>query len=835
MESTKLLVIAFLIKFLARNHIFKYIREKYGHDASKLCRSYEKLSLRKQKVELDLNFLVKCRKENLSPKFADPKLSIRSPEKLKKKISKLIIQTEIKNKHTIKKTILKDLRNTIQQIQNKTSFLTHQALKYKVRLNVAYKKGKWQDVHEKKLQNLLISTSNNNILSNDDFSRKTIHNFSSYILSEKEVNVLSRTLDDYVPFKTDVRRMEVEFEKFYQTILPHTSNLGVTQKSRLKSKFLNVFHEYSNIKCPWKDKRIVEGLMQNNEIVLLKQDKGRGVVILNKNDYINKSLEFLSDSQFVKLDVDPTKSFQTKIQTTLRKMKTSFAKNVYTKIYPSSSQPGLFFGLAKVHKVPINSENVEDLPLRPVISNCGTATYEVSKHLASVLAPLTKNVYTVNDTRDFINKLKLMTVNDGEKVVSFDVSSLFSNVPLDYTIEVILRKIYTEKLIKTKLKKQQFKELLELCTKELHFSFNGEMFRQVDGVAMGSPLGPVLANIFMAELESQLIPKLSHNLSVWFRYVDDTFTIIRDGEIENVKNVLNSFHPKIKFTHEVETGKHLAFLDVSVHRNTDNSFSTSVYRKPTDTNVYIHWKAHAPKIWKIGTLKGLFRRAFLISSNDIFLQQEIDFLKNVFIMINKYPKKVVNNTLKAVKDKINRDREAQLGGREVLNIPPVEVDTEVTHPAVILPFTGLKGENIVRGFKNVLRDTLPQNVVPRFVYKGKKLGSFFRIKDKIDDNHKSNLIYGYTIPGNETGYDYIGMSKVRHGTRVYEHLNTDKGSAIFQHKEAHNISPTPDNFDILAQNYNGWLERRICESLYARDYQPLLNKQKITHKLELFT
>ena len=245
-------------------------------------------------------------------------------------------------------------------------------------------------------------------------------------------------------------------------------------------------------------------------------------------------MEFLDSDQFVKLDNDPTKAFQTRVQNTLRKMKSSFDKKVYSKIYPSSSQPGLFFGLAKVHKVPNNSLNIADLPLRPVISNCGTATYEISRHLASVLSPLTKNEHTVNDTRDFINRLKRLSINDSEKLVSFDVASLFSNVPLDYTIDVILRKIYTDKLIKTKIKKLQFKELLELCTKHLHFSFNGEMFRQIDGVAMGSPLGPVIANIFMTELEEKIVPQFSDVMSVWLRYVDDTFTIIKDGEIQNV-------------------------------------------------------------------------------------------------------------------------------------------------------------------------------------------------------------------------------------------------------------------------------------------------------------
>ena len=120
----------------------------------------------------------------------------------------------------------------------------------------------------------------------------------------------------------------------------------------------------------------------------------------------------------------------------------------------------------------------------------------------------------------------LLSINSSEKMVSFDVSSLFSNVLLDFTIDVILRKIYNEKILNIKLKRDQLKKLLELCTKDLHFSFNGKMFRQLDGVAMGSPLGPVIANIFMSELETILIPQLNDKMSVWLHYVDDTFTFL---------------------------------------------------------------------------------------------------------------------------------------------------------------------------------------------------------------------------------------------------------------------------------------------------------------------
>ena len=86
-------------------------------------------------------------------------------------------------------------------------------------------------------------------------------------------------------------------------------------------------------------------------------------------------------------------------------MKTKFTKPEYSRLYPSSSQPGLFFGLAKVHKLKDGQKEVKDLPLRPVISNIGTTTYQISKYLANLLAPLTKNEHNIESTKDFIEKL----------------------------------------------------------------------------------------------------------------------------------------------------------------------------------------------------------------------------------------------------------------------------------------------------------------------------------------------------------------------------------------------------------------------------------------------
>ena len=112
-------------------------------------------------------------------------------------------------------------------------------------------------------------------------------------------------------------------------------------------------------------------------------------------------------------------------------------------------------------------------------------------------------------------------------MISFDVKSLFTNVPLDITIDIILKKVYDERLINTNIKREDMKSLLLMCTKSVPFTFNDDMYIQTKGVSMGSPLGPLLANVFMCELENTLVPTLTENMDMWTRYVDDTFAFMK--------------------------------------------------------------------------------------------------------------------------------------------------------------------------------------------------------------------------------------------------------------------------------------------------------------------
>ena len=173
-------------------------------------------------------------------------------------------------------------------------------------------------------------------------------------------------------------------------------------------------------------------------------------------------------------------------------------------------------------------------------------------------------------------------------MISFDVRSLFTNVPLDETIATILQKVYVEKKIKTSIPKPILKELLLLYTKHLHFRFNGKIYTQIDGVAMGSPLGPLLANIFMISLKQKVLPKLSNYLCYRKRYVDDTYAYFVPEKIDFIIKELNSYHPNSKFKYELEEYNRITFLDVLINRISFNEIETSVYRKKSNTDIYIN-------------------------------------------------------------------------------------------------------------------------------------------------------------------------------------------------------------------------------------------------------
>ena len=212
--------------------------------------------------------------------------------------------------------------------------------------------------------------------------------------------------------------------------------------------------------------------------------------------------------------------------------------------YGSNSPGARFYGLPKIHK--------NNMPMNPTVSACGTATYNTAKSITNILQNYCgKTSSFVKDSIDFIKKIEYLSINpEEETLVSFDVSALFTCIPIPVALQVInskistctnftnICKIPTEKLIK----------LLEFTLTNCIFCFNTKFYKQLQGVAMGSPVSPVIANIYMGYFESLAIPSSPTLIKWWFRYVDDVHTQCHQERSSQLTSRAPQFH---RYTHQI--------------------------------------------------------------------------------------------------------------------------------------------------------------------------------------------------------------------------------------------------------------------------------------------
>ena len=245
---------------------------------------------------------------------------------------------------------------------------------------------------------------------------------------------------------------------------------------------------------------------------------------MDRQDYINKANSLLNQNTYRSIPRDLTNSIKNKLISILKRVKnqTELDSNTYKSMYPTGCVPPKFYGLPKIHK--------PDTPLRPIVSSCGSVTYGVAKELAKILKPLVgKSLHHINSTQDFVEEVKHITLAPGECLSSYDVSSLFTSVPVDPALNIIkdlLEKDYTLKE-RTVMEVSDIILLLEFCLKNTYFSFQYQFYEQVESVAMGAPVSLIVANLYMEYLEQKTLGTAPTPPRIWCRYVDDTFVITR--------------------------------------------------------------------------------------------------------------------------------------------------------------------------------------------------------------------------------------------------------------------------------------------------------------------
>ena len=416
--------------------------------------------------------------------------------------------------------------------------------------------------------------------------------------------------------------------------------------------------------------------------------------------------------------------------------------------------------------------------------------------------------HSVKDSFDFLEKLKHVPYDKNFKMVSFDVINLFTNIPVNDTINHIISTIDETKL---PINKTALRSLLRLACVNIVFMFNNDIYVQQDGLSMGSCLAPTMAAFAMDMLESKFV-NYKHNPPIFYqRYADDIYAIFQsDKDVSDFFEYLNSLSSNIKFTKEEESDNTLTFLDTKIVKS-DNGFDISWNIKATNTCIYTPDFAYAPVKYRTAAMKALFYRALKISSSPQNFSEAVNCIKKIFIN-NGFSERIVNRILLQVETKHECE----------------SINTNSEAPRIVnwsIPYIANREKelnNRIRSFNKCL----PVNVRIRPVFKTFKTCDFFNNKDKVPATLKSNVVYKYECE--HCDKCYIGSSIRHFDTRISEHL---KGYPTPSEISMHMHPPQKSGFSIIANTKHP----RILETMYIRDSQSdkLMNERSSSYSLFL--
>ena len=287
--------------------------------------------------------------------------------------------------------------------------------------------------------------------------------------------------------------------------------------------------------------------LKDNSRMILTRDKGVALVVMDKADYTKKAEELLNKPTYKKIPEDPTSRQKNRLINILKDIKAEggLSEEAYRRLYPTGAGSPKFYGLPKIHK--------PGIPLRTIVSSTGTVTHNTAKELAKILKPLVgMSTHHVHNIMDFVEHLKDIRLKQGECIISYDVTVLFTSVPILPAVSIIQQQLANDKDLqqRTTLSIKHIISLLKFCLRNTCFVFQGQYHEQVERAAMGSPLSAIVANIFMEKFETEALETTPHPPSLWKRFVDDTFVILEAQYKDEFFNHIHSIDENIKFTAE---------------------------------------------------------------------------------------------------------------------------------------------------------------------------------------------------------------------------------------------------------------------------------------------
>jgi len=525
-------------------------------------------------------------------------------------------------------------------------------------------------------------------------------NLSSRKLTIDEIELLKKGLkfcptpnsNNNDELKTDIlefcRKLRLS-EKFFNDDSKDCNGAIVRNKSnwnppKSQDKFLEdtieglkklPLEKTENIKSniSFRQRQALKSLQNDKNIIIKEADKGGSVVVMERDYYCHKILDMLKDEELYNSADDRGDGITRKlIDDLITNHGDGLMDEEIAYLTNFTHQTCFFYGLPKVHKSSIigeaikqqkceyiEVENPEDLKFRPIVGGPQSATHRLSHFIDIILKPLCSSVKSfIRDDFDFLQHLP-KNVEAGSKLISFDIVSLYSNIPNDLGMDAI--KYWLEKYrnnIDSRFDTDFIIKSLEIILKRNIFYFDGQYYQQKKGTAMGTKVAPTYATLVLGYLEEILYNKMktehgedfSEFLKKHFwRFLDDCFVVWPpDINADDFHMALNSLHPDICYTMEISE-QSLPFLDVLVKLR-NNIITTDLYAKPTDAHNYLDFYSNHDKHVKVNIPFNLASRLVAIVSDKNTLKKRLEELRS-FLIKQHYPEPLIRNGIRKAIEK----------------------------------------------------------------------------------------------------------------------------------------------------------------------------------------
>lgn len=721
---------------------------------------YMKLRIKSQMKKLDIEFLKRCEKYRVFPKFIERNFISKNKSYgankglwkgklfwLKFEIRRHYAQihrdrNEIYDHHLY---LTKNLstHEWDQLNRNLSETIYNKCRKKNWRLRNKFSELRGERGREQRLE----STTSQCFVIN-----KSTKNFDKEELELLNNGLKYRIAPEKIPIEEIIVRLETALQRApFET------------KARMRSeceKEINLSKR--KLKFTKNDEKIVDRL-KKKEVVYSHPDKGKGVVIMDKSDYMETVERHIEEGPY-KIHKTrrefPVDEMQEEVKNKLLLMEREGLIESRERLALIISNPRIprMTGLPKIHK--------EGNHIRPVVTNIDAPASKISKRLVrefKLFRPPTS--LSVKNSREIVNALEHETIYDDEEMVSFDVKALFPSI--DEKKAVMLLKEWVSSQDISDQKAEMLCAMIDIVVSQKYFQFDKKIYQQVEGVSIGCSLSPWLAEIFMSDLEMNMMKK-PWAPRMMRRYVDDTFAIVKKGTAETINRRMSEMHENIEFTFEKEENDSIAFLDLRIKRN-KGKFEYGIYRKPTDTQLCIPKGSHHPWRHKMAAFECMIHRLFSLPLSKDEYKKELDYIFDT-AKTNGYEKSVIEGLHK------KHEQRKSISNITTLQKLKRNETKSMNMPIMVLNYCPPLTDRIMKLARK-------EKIQSCYGGRGSLGDTLINLKDKRPMEHKSGI---YEIECDSCEKSYIGQTKRRVKTRWKEHESAMRNyqstkSAVAEH------------------------------------------------------